>query len=87
MHQYFIASLIIEELRQTVETARTRAQWRPPVMHDAPRGVTWDTFVRHISESGEEEITKKKRRHVFQWRGHNLLPADDESFENDMGEE
>ena len=66
--------------------APTRAQWVRPRMRDAPRGVTWDTFVCHISESGAEEIIKRKRRHVFQWRGHNLVPADDKSFENDMGD-
>ena len=67
-----------------METAPTCAQWVPPTMLDARRDFTWDTFVRHIRDSGVDEITKARRRHVFQWRGHNLVSADNESFENDM---
>ena len=69
-----------------METAPIRAQWVPLTMLDACPGFTWDTFVRHIRDSGVDEITKTRRRHVFQWRGHNLVSADNESFENDMGD-
>ena len=58
-------------------------------MLDERPGFTWDTFVRHIADSGAAVGTgiKPKRRHVFQWRDHNLVSPDDESFENDMGDE